>query len=50
MSGLKEKESDDVVMHINNEQGQTNDDAWLYFAITLTGEANNLQPEQDPFI
>ena len=51
MSSSVKKESDDcMVMLKNNEQGQTNNDAWLYFATKVTGEANNPHPEQATFI
>ena len=50
-SGSLRKESDDcMTMFKNNEQGQTNDDTWLYFATKVTGEANHLHPKQAPFI
>ena len=53
MSCSVKKESDDyMVMLKNNEQGQTNDDVWLYLPTKVTREANtmNPHPEQVTFI
>jgi hypothetical protein len=51
MSISVKKESDDcMVMLKNNEQGQTNDDVWLYLPTKVTREANNPHPEQFTFI
>ena len=46
----KKKDNEDSVVIFKQEQGQSKDDAWLFYDAKVIDAANNLHPEHAPFI